>query len=404
MADSILDSAISANVLTTPGAFPFHAVLEISSEASSATQHHGQIEIFWATPTHYSLVIDSPEFHQRLIVDGDKVQETDEGDFYPGWLQDFVGAVLDPLAHAKDLRGHPNAYDDSPQFAYTCVKRDDRLNGVTNDLTFAQICFDKRRGRQLAYVLDFTHFLALDDFTPFHTKLIAHSYKVSTRDDTKLQGTLTTLEDWTPKESELAVTSPTPPSGRILTSVVSTETEESLLQSAPKDVHWPSVREGKLDGYVIVHAITDRTGKVREAAQYNSDDNLELAPFSRQIALQYKFKPLLVDGVPQQMEMPLVLHFKTAIDNPIPEVNDAWLRANAKHCKIPTEVSRPSAAGKQVEITLHILADGKLKGISGGDGAFAMYMFREFPSCMLPPVLQNGQASEYIAHLTVMAK
>ena len=175
-------------------------------------------------------------------------------------------ALLDPMARAKDLRGHANTYNDSPAAAYYCIERDDRRNGISDDLTFAQVCCNKSLGKDLSYILDFTHYLSLENPGSFHEKSIAHTYHVSTRDDTKLQGILTTPEDWKPDSGSLTITNPTSPSDRILTNLVSTATEETLLQSAPKDVHWPPVREGRLDGYLIVHAITDRTGQVREAS------------------------------------------------------------------------------------------------------------------------------------------
>lgn len=189
---------IATNVLTTPGAPSFHAILEIISEASTSTEHHGRIELYWAAPTSYSLKLETPEFGQILIVSGDKVQETDRGDFYPGWAQDFVSALLDPMARAKDLRGHPNTYGDFPAAAYYCIKRDDRRNGITDDLTFAQVCYHKPLGTDLSYTLDFTHYLSLENLSSFHEKSIARTYHVSTRDDTNLQGILTTLEDWKP--------------------------------------------------------------------------------------------------------------------------------------------------------------------------------------------------------------
>jgi hypothetical protein len=71
--DALLDRIIATNVLTTPGAPPFHAILEITSEASSSTEHHGRIEVFWADPASYSLKLETPEFGQTLIVSGDKV-------------------------------------------------------------------------------------------------------------------------------------------------------------------------------------------------------------------------------------------------------------------------------------------------------------------------------------------
>ena len=166
-------------------------------------------------------------------------------------MQDFVGALLDPMVHAKDLRGHPNSSTDFPTAASYCIKRDDRSHGITDELTFAQVYYSKAPGTALAYTLDFSHYLGVEDYSAFHDKSIAHTYHVSTRDDTKLQGLLTTLEDWKPGAAQLSIVSPTAPRDRILTSLVSTAAEDSLLQSAPKDVHWPRVREERLEGSII---------------------------------------------------------------------------------------------------------------------------------------------------------
>jgi hypothetical protein len=402
---ALLDHMIAANVLTTPGAPPFHAILEISGETSRASEHHGRIEVFWADPTSYYLKVETPEFGQALVVSGEKVQESDRGDFYPGWVQYFVAALLDPMARAKDLRGHPNAYGDFPAATYYCIKRDDRRNGITDDLTFAQVCYNKSLGTNLSYTLDFTHYLSLESFSTFHEKSIAHTYHVSTRDGTKLQGFLTTLEDWKPDNALLTVTNPTEPSDRILTSIVSTATEESLRLSAPENVHWPPVREGRLDGYLIVHAITDRAGHVREASIYNSDDNQELAPFVQQVAMQYTFKPFLVDGVPRQMEMPLVLHFTTTQGEPIPELDDAVTRKLITRCDLPREVADPASAGQQIEIIFSVHENGQMETVGSSDRKIPVFsLFRRFQSCRFGVYSQNGKATKYHAHLNVMAK
>jgi hypothetical protein len=404
-ADALLDHMIAANVLTTAGAPPFHAILEIDSEASSATEHHGRIEVFWAEPTSYFLEIGTPEFGQTLIVNGDKVQESDRGDFYPGWVQDFVVALLNPMARAEDLRGHPNAYSDFPAAADYCIKRDDRRNGITDDLTFAQICYNKSLGTNLSYTLDFTHYLGLENFVAFHGKSIARTYHVSTRDDTHLQGELTKLEDWTPDTSHLSVTNQTPPSGRILTRFVSMATGDSLLQTAPKDVHWPPVREGKLDGYLIAHVITDRTGQVREASPYHSDDNRELAPFVKQVALQYKFRPFLVDGVPQQLEMPLLIHFVTTPGDPIPDLDDAQTRKLITGCDLPHKISDPASAGQQIEIIFGVSEGGHMGTVGSSDRKIpVLSLFREFQSCKFGIYSQNGKPTIYRAHLSVRAQ
>jgi hypothetical protein len=245
----------------------------------------------------------------------------------------------------------------------------------------------------------------LENYGPFHDKSIARTYHVSNHDQTRLRGDLTTLEDWKPDNAQLSITNPTPPSDRILTTIVSTATEQSLLQSSPVNVHWPSVREGKLDGYLIVHAITDRTGQVREAATYNSDANQELGPFARQIALQYKFRPLLVDGAPRQMEMPLVLHFTTTSGDPSPELDDAQARKLITGCDLPHKISDSASAGQEIEIIFKVQENGHMQTVGSSDRKIpVLNLLREFQSCHFGTYSPNGKPTAYHAHLSVRAQ
>jgi hypothetical protein len=396
--DALLDQARKANVLTTPGAPPFHAVLDITSETDDDTAHQGSIDLVWADPTHYRLQIQSPGFRQLIIVKDESVEETDDGDFYPTWLQNFVNALVNPLALADRIRGH-NDFQDNNHYADFCIVRDDRRNNVLDAAGFARICFDKSLHMQLIQVLDFTHSLIFHDFQPFHDKSIAHSYRSSTRDGVDLSGTLRTLDDWRPDPSVLAITAVTQTSARILTTFVPSSTADTMVQSAPHDPHWPAVREGRLEGNMVLHVVTDRAGRVKEASSYESD-NEELRFYGRELALQYQFKPLLVDGAPIQMETPLIIHFKTTLGTAIPEVDDAWLRSNT-HCKLPNTVNRPASADKQVDITLRILANGKISGVQGADLELASSLMKN--TCKFPTVLQNGEPSDYLAHLKVIA-
>ena len=107
--------------------------------------------------------------------------------------------------------------------------------------------------------MDFTYDMDFSNFKKFGDKQIAHTYKSGIGSNFQLLGTLTTLEEWKPEPTLLTINSETPATDRIQTTFVSTATEESMLESAPKNVTWPNVREGKLDGYMIIRAITDRT-------------------------------------------------------------------------------------------------------------------------------------------------
>jgi len=57
-----------------------------------------------------------------------------------------------------------------------------------------------------------------------------------------------------------------------------------MLRSTPQDIHWPSVREGKLEGNMALHVVTDRTGHVREASPYESDNDA-LRAYGRELVL-----------------------------------------------------------------------------------------------------------------------
>jgi len=400
--DEALDRALKNNVLTSHGS-PFHAILDVKPENGGDPVHQGRIELFWADDKTYRLILDSPDFGQTLIVNDKHVMETDRGDFYPGWLRGFVTALMDPMPRLKDLRGLNQVIAIGPQMSFSCVRRDDRTNGITNDLTFAQACFSGDTPR-LQFAMDFTYNMEFSDFEGFGKKQIAHTYVTGTKGHEQLRGKLTALEDWKPDQSLLTATKPTAPVDRILTTFVSTTTEESMLENAPKEVTWPTVREGKTDGYMIVQAITDRTGQVRETSKHNSD-NPGLESFGREVALKYKFRPLIIDGVPQQMEMPLVLHFTTKLSNPIPELDDKTSRKMITGCSLPNEIRDPASAGQQIVITFQIHEDGGLMTLGSSDRKIpVMTLYQQFRGCHFAQYKEKGIPTAYHANLTVTAR
>jgi hypothetical protein len=400
--DEALDRTLNENVLTSKGS-PFHTVLEIADMKDNDPAFKGRIEVFWEDTQKYRLVLDSPNFGQTLIVNGKQVMETNRGDFYPNWLGNFVTALIDPMPRLKDLRGRQGKIAIGPN-SYSCVSRDDRPGGITDQMTWAQVCFGPDKP-QLQFVMDFTYNMEFHDFKKFEKKQIARTYISGTADHARLQGRLTTLEKWTPDDALLAITTPTAPSDRILTTLVSTLTEESMLESAPKDVAWPAVRSGKTEGYMIVQAITDRTGQVRETSKHNSD-NPGLESFGREVALKYKFKPLVVDGAPQQMVMPLVLHFTTKVGgDPIPDLDDATTRRMITGCSLPHEIKDPASAGQQIVITFFVWDDGRLGTLGSSDRKIPVpTLFQQFSECHFQPYMQNGKPTVYNAHLTVTAR
>jgi hypothetical protein len=212
----------------------------------------------------------------------------------------------------------------------SCVNRDDRTNGITDQTTWAQICFQGQEPR-IKYAMDFTYFMEFGDYKSFGKKLVARSYTTYTDGNEKVIGQLKELEPLNSNDDNLfQVSNPTPVTQQIQTVFVSMAANQSLLENVPT-IDWPPVHEGKTEGNMIVHVITDRTGQVREAYKHNSD-NAGTEAFGTQQALKYKFKPLMVNGVAVQMETPLVLHFSTKIGDPIPVLTGGDIKKYAPGC------------------------------------------------------------------------
>ncbi|RSL16968.1 hypothetical protein EDE15_2495 [Edaphobacter aggregans] len=385
-ADAALTRALKASSLTYEGK-PFHAVMEIGAAGS---EYSGRLEVWWADQSKYRMVLTSPKFNQQKVVNGDKVFEKNDGDYYPRWLENFVSAVLDPVPMAKNFRTQ------GPQVSENCLKHEDRPAGITDELTFEVVCL-KSTEPVLDYVLTFYDFMEFKDVKEFESKKIARTYETRVLDFKPVVGRLATLEGLTDlPDAMLMISDATPFEQRTSTAFVSTLKEESLVEKAP-EIKWPSVREGKTEGYMIVYARTDRTGQVRETAKHNSD-NPGLESFGMEQALNYKFKPLVVDGVPVQMEMPLVLHFKTRLSDPIPELDDATTRKLITGCSLPHEVKDPASAGQNIVITFQVQDDGGLMTLGSSDRKISvMSLFQQFRGCHFAQYKQNGKPTAYHA-------
>jgi hypothetical protein len=216
-------------------------------------------------------------------------------------------------------------------------------------------------------------------------------------------GSLTILEPLiNPDPSLFAIANPTPPADRIETTAVSTLKEESLVIQTDTSP-WPPVRGGKTEGYMIVRAVTDRTGQVRFAHKYNSDNaELEYAGVAR--AMHYKFKPLLVNGVPQEMVMPLVLHFSSHIDEPWPVITGQDISKVSSGCSTPSLPKGLWPSGNVFHIRYGVDKTGKVTSTSfpeandspGVPPQLINTAWHALQSCRFSPYEQNGKPTEYI--------
>jgi hypothetical protein len=272
-------------------------------------------------------------------------------------------------------------------------------------MTWGQICFMGSEPR-LESVLAMNYDIHFEDWKPFGKKEVARTYKTSVLDYQETIAHLTTLEELRDVPEELfGVTTPTPPDQQIKTAFVSTLKEESLIENAP-NIAWPTVREGKTEGYMIVYARTDRTGQVRETAKHNSDQP-GLENFGMEQALRYKFKPLVVNGVAVQMEMPLVLHFTANVADPLPTLRGEELLKQISGCEAKLVTAIPSA-GSITPTHISVNEEGKLTGEGYGpkvDAGLPAVLVTPangmLLECNFAPLIRSGVVTYYHGDLLV---
>jgi hypothetical protein len=382
--------ALKASSLTS-GSKPFHAVLNIGDPA---TPYSGGIEVWWLSPSQSKTVITSPNFSQTRIVNGAQVQETDTGDYYPRWLQNFADGLLNPVPPQLNPAALSGTVFLNPNVTQSCLSRNEKVNGITVDLTWGMLCFSGSEPRLLS-VLTVNANVSYSDWKKFGKQQIPRTLTTDVLDYKEIAAHLTTLEELkNPDQAMFAITNPTPPAQQIATAFVSTLKEESLLEKAPV-IEWPTVREGKTDGYMIVYARTDRTGQVRETAKHNSDQP-GLESFGMQQALKYKFHPLLVDGAPVQMEMPLVLHFTSKIADPLPILTDEQMRTHISGC----EVAKAQPGQPPLRIRVSVNEEGKLTSetfldANNPNAPRVQHPFHSFRTCTFSPLIVDGRPTYY---------
>ena len=325
---------------------PFHLVLEISppplhaSSARSAAalglaarghearrpdllaqDMQAEVEIYWLNPLTYRTVIRSRSFSQTRIVNGSVVEEHDTGDFYPRWIQNFVDAILDPIPNSSLLRKIPGVVPVGVE-SHACISNP--VSEESEELAKAQICFQDAEPR-IASGVDSTRSVWFGDFAPFGSQQIARLLVDNLPANFLVHGRVIRLEPLQQADYPLVRAKEfTPPAKVIHTSLVSSVNAQSLVELEPsrfeaifhaRSERQPTVRHASDDFVhepVIVYIRTDRTGKVREAYR-NSVGHGGLNDPAVVRALTLKFKPLVIDGIPRQMEASIVLPEETTL-------------------------------------------------------------------------------------------
>jgi hypothetical protein len=305
--------AIEQSQLTLKGSRPFHLKARVVESTNlDNDDYKAEVEEYWLAADKWRRTIKTSEFSQTLIVNGDKVSEQINGDYYPHWLYMIVNAILDPGAALQGVDMSKSA--DNPMIggAKFCRRFAFRagIPPVGNNV-FSTYCFD---GGLLDSVGKPGYDAEYGNYKKFAEKQVAQKIREYTESDTELEAKIYELSELgAPDESLFAVPEPT---ARLRTTIVSEETIRGLSLSSPA-MQWPTIQGGKSSGVLSIYLCIDREGRVRETYPLNSDHPV-MTDAARKQLMNWRFKPASNGGVPVQVESILTFAYETKIEPPAP--------------------------------------------------------------------------------------
>lgn len=300
-----VEKALKKSQLTLPGSQPFHIKFAIIETSNPQSARHAEIEESWLSPTKYRRTIQSPEFSQTLIVNGDAVSETNTGNYYPYWLNEFVTAAFDPVPFAAGLKQINSRGPAAPS-----GKNGTACGNVSFRVDRWVICFNHDETFESIFTKSYN--AAYKDYEKFGNKLVARHIVVEPEYKSEITAEITVLDPLPqPDESLFAVVNPTPAAERITFLQIGEDTMRSLVIGGA-DIAWPTVVGGKDSGGCGAFVSADRAGNVREVFPAGCD-NPGLDEPLRQILLKWKLKPAVVKGVPVQVDSLMGFAFKVQV-------------------------------------------------------------------------------------------
>jgi hypothetical protein len=87
-----MDRASKLSQITLPGSAPFHLKATVAELGSPDSDYKAEIEEYWVAPDKWKRIVRSPEFSETMVVNGEKIFEQNEGNYFPFWLRDFLTA------------------------------------------------------------------------------------------------------------------------------------------------------------------------------------------------------------------------------------------------------------------------------------------------------------------------
>ncbi|MGB9121936.1 MAG: hypothetical protein WCE73_15035 [Candidatus Angelobacter sp.] len=382
-APSVVQAALIA-----PGSIPFHLKATITEEGDPNSK--AVVEMYWVSEKKWRRTIQSEDFSQTLIVNGDKVSEEDSEDYFPIGLQTLVTAMVDPKPILDAWR---------PGDAVRT-----KANGASSES--GEVCYASgicaRSNYGLLEIVEAAgHSIEFMDYKTFRGKRIARRLVHTRSPGDSMTAQVTELSELKhPDENLFEIHQATAEEKRIH-QVVMPQPELRSQAVESHDIVWPQALDGATTGSASFYVSVDPSGQVREVVPVKTANERTNESACRQL-MRWKFKPITKDGMPAQAESLLTFILNTRAFGPAAPLSDAEVRKLASNIIEPVIPPGAVPAGATYTLRVAIDSDGRLIEAIGGEGPHELNIpcYQAVSKWQLKPFLQNGEPMPYRAEIT----
>jgi TonB family protein len=306
----LLDQMVQRSTLTEPSGRPFYLKATITDRNDKRSEFNGTVEEYWLSPTKWRRVIKLRDYSQIHIVNGDKVYEENNGDYFPLHDEMLANEIVDPLPKtAIDLLTKLDLQATEPGSGDgQCMAEKYFDNGGQEARVL--LAYNCKNGLLIYLWSPTCCYGVMTDYRKFHDKLIAFGTK-----DDPINIQIDTLRDIDSADEALfTIAEPTPSSKQITTRYIS-ETEARKYLTEKTDIRWPSVSKKPNTGTITVSTVIGRDGRVKEAWSYGPED-AATKNAALEAVRKWTFHPQTVEGVPAQLVTKLSIPFSAELTGP----------------------------------------------------------------------------------------
>lgn len=397
----VVEKALQHSQLTLPGSRPFHLAAIITETTNPDSNYHATIEEYWIAPDKWRRTIQSPDFSQTRVVNGDAILEKNMGDYFPVWLNQMLTALFDPVPMLSALK-KANAQMSKPGGGANST--------VCGDLHFRidrwVICFNG--DGSLSSVFSKSYGVEFKDYVKFNGRRVARKIVDNPEPGMTLETRITSLVELTdPDDTLFAVSQPTPLDQQIRRVTVDDDTIRKIALSST-EVAWPTVGAGPFTGGCAVYISADRTGHVREAWPAGCD-NASLQDPLRDAVKTWVLKPAVSGGAPVQLESLMGFTFHAELDSAktLPLLSNTEVRKLAKYIVEPDFPPNSGPPGAEFIVQISVDETGKLASVDNphhlGDAVF-FPIYKALSKWEFAPYLKDGKPQYFHADVIFRAR